>query len=272
MEQLKEFRTSFLMYDIFGYFLPGFFFTCLIVIDYDMSRIIEFYVDHNNSLSALPQKNIQYKLDYLFRFLTWNTENDFKFTTLAIYIFFCYLIGHILAALSSFLIEAQFNARLLGFPSTNLLSTNERSWWQRRFERYTQHFGKAFIEKFVGVFEARFGPEAERRDYFWLCFSDIAKHCPVGYNRAIHFLNLYGFSRNIACCFLIYIPLRCLVALALGSPINLYSGLILFGYFCCGLVMIKNYLKLFFRQCIELYYHFYSLHTDKTTNHSNGTT
>jgi hypothetical protein len=270
MEQLKEFRSSFLMYDIFGYFLPGFFFTCLIIIDYDLTRIIDFYVGHNNSLATLDQENLRYKLDYLFRFFTWNTESDFKFTTLAIYIFFCYLIGHIIAAMSSFLIEAQFNAKLLGFPSTNLLLTGKRTWFQRRFKRYTQQYDEIFIRKFIEVFEKRFGTEPGQRDYFWLCFSDVAKYCPVGYNRTIHFLSLYGFSRNIGCCFLIYIPLRFLVWLIFGSPITGYESAILIGYFLCGLIMIKNYLKLYFRQCVELYYHFYSLHTDKNPN-TNGT-
>jgi hypothetical protein len=263
MEKLKGFRSSFLMYDFFGYLLPGFFFLCLIIIDYDLSAIMQFYKSHGDSIETLQKGMLHYKFDYLFRFLTWNTDSDFKFTTLIILILFCYLLGHIIAAVSSLIIEVWFNEKLLGFPSENLLSKNKRDWFQKIFKNYTKHFNENFIEKFTQIFEKRFGTEPDQKDYFWLCFSDICKHTPVGYNRITHFLKLYGFSRNIAACFLIYIIQRVFFAFILCERINHYSGLILIVYFCCSLIMIKNYLKLYYRQCAELYYHFYSLHTDE---------
>jgi hypothetical protein len=261
MEQLKEFRNSFLLYDVFGYFLPGFFFVCLLIIDYDLSKIMEFYSEHH-TLRGIEDEKILYKLDYLFRFLTWNTESDFKFTTLVIFIFFCYLLGHVIAALSSYVIEQWFNRRFLGFPSENLIDSSERNWFRTRFAFYTKGFTNEFAKKFEKVFRERFGTEPVVKDYFWLCFSDICKHSPVGYNRVIHFLNLYGFSRNICAAFIIYIVFRIILCITLNSPIHGFTWFILVSYSFGAFIMLINYLKLFYRQCIELYYHFYSLHTN----------
>ncbi|MEQ8534789.1 MAG: hypothetical protein RIB86_23255, partial [Imperialibacter sp.] len=87
MINIKAFRNSFFIYDIFGYFLPGFFFLCLIIIEYDITSILNFYWEHD-TLEGLKEANLKFKFDYLFNFLTWNSDNDFKFTTLILLLFF----------------------------------------------------------------------------------------------------------------------------------------------------------------------------------------
>lgn len=264
MERLREFRSSFWFYDIMGYLLPGFFFVCLVIIDYDLSTLMRFNAAHKNGLESLTLENVHFKMEYFFNFLTWNTDSDFKFTTILIMMLFCYVIGHIIAAISSYLIERLFNNGLLKFPSENLLDNSKRNWFQKRFKNYTRAFDEEFIMKFKSIFALRFGSEPKNKDVFWLCFADISNRSPMGFNRVTHFVNLYGFSRNISGALLIYIILRILVSAI--STIDVYTLIILGFYFSGALIMTKNYLKLYYRQCAELYYHFYALHTDKELN------
>lgn len=262
MEKIKGFKNSFFVYDFFGYLLPGFFFICLFIVDYDFTKVIEYYYS-KKTLYGLNRHDGTFLYDYLFSYLTWNSDRDFKFTGLILLILFCYTLGHIIAALSSFIIEKCFNQFFLGFPSSNLLTIGKRTWLQRIFKNYTSPFSKEFIKDFNDIFEQRFGVNKSSKDKYWLCFSDISKYLPMAYNRIIHFLNLYGFSRNVAGAFLIYLVIRICILLPIGSRISGINWITLGIFLLSAAINIKNYLKLYYRQCSEIYYHFYSLHTDK---------
>jgi hypothetical protein len=263
MEKLSQFRSSTIVYDIFGYLLPGFFFVSLIIIDFDFGHILKFYFTHNHSLKQISESDFTYKLSYLFNFLTWNTDSDFKFTTLLMLIMFCYLLGHVIAAVSSLVLEVWLNKKLLGFPSENLLDEGKRNWVQKKFKNYTKPFSSDFIKCFQEKFEGRFGKFKDRSSYYWLCFGEISQLNPVAFNRTMHFLSLYGFSRNVSACFFIYVFFRVSLHFCSHLSLNKFNLLILAIYFAIGFIMFKNYLKLFSRQCSELYYHFYVLHSDQ---------
>jgi|GEM_PF-1965372 len=262
MEKLNQFRSSSLMYDIFGYLLPGFFFICLLIIDFDFGAILTFYSEHKHSLSELRHGMIHYKMTYLFQFLTWNSASDFKFTTLIMLVMFCYLLGHIIAAVSGEVLEKWINQKCLGFPSENLLSETKRTWIQCIFKGYTKAFDSDFIILFNKKFINRFGDVKDKKAYFWLCFGEVSLLHPVAYNRVLHFLSLYGFSRNVSACFFIYIFSRLGISLIGNVHFDKNNVIILCVYFIVGLIMYKNYLKLFYRQCAELYYHFYTISTN----------
>lgn len=262
MENIKGFKNSFVVYDFFGYLLPGFFFCCLFIVDYDLTKVLNHYYN-NRSLIGLERNHDTFVLDYFFKYLTWNSDSNFKFATLILFILFCYTLGHIIAAVSSFIIERSFNKNCLGFPSKNLLLNSKRTWFQRVFKNYTNPFEESFITDFNKVFEQRFNNSHSFKDKYWLCFSDIAKYLPTAYNRIIHFLNLYGFSRNVAAAFMIYLIIRLSFLWPIGSKIGGLNWIVLGIFLFAMLINIKNYLKLYYRQCIEVYYHFYSLHTDK---------
>lgn len=261
MENLQQFKPGNLVYDLFGYFLPGFFLLCLIIIDFDLGRIMEFYFKHNHTLKDIEKAGINYKLNYLFNFLTWNTDSEFKFTTLFILIVFCYLIGHVIAAISSLVLETFLNKKILGLPSSNLLNKTSRNWFQKIFMNYTKCFDHGFIDEFERVFILRFGSIAFKRSIYWLCFGELSMQHPVAFNRAMHFLSLYGFSRNVAACFFIYSSGRLLLACCTHLDMTFYNMMINFCYIIIGIVMFKNYLKLYYRQCAEIYYQFYALRT-----------
>ena len=267
MERLKEIRSSFWFYDILGYLLPGFFIICLLIIDYDLTELIKFKEIHNsiNTINTSSDTLANFKIQYFFRFLSWDHGgNDFKFTTLFIMLLFCYIIGHMIAAISSFFIETRFNQSLLGYPSKNLFDEGKRNWFQNIFKNYTKPFDKDFIQDYKSVFKSRFNlTECNSKDIFWLSFSDISKNSPVGFSRTSHFLTLYGFNRNIAATFFIYIVLRLNAIWLFKSEFTCTNFIIMLFYILFGLIMIKNYLKLYKRQCTEVFYQFYSLNTEK---------
>lgn len=67
MERLNKVRSSFWFYDIFGYLIPGLFFICLIIIDYDVSTLMRFNSTHNEGIQELTygngKENIHFKLE-----------------------------------------------------------------------------------------------------------------------------------------------------------------------------------------------------------------
>ncbi|MBS1623497.1 MAG: hypothetical protein JST83_05725 [Bacteroidetes bacterium] len=181
-------------------------------------------------------------------------------------VLFCYLLGHIIAAISSQVLEKWLNKNPLGFPSENLLTEGKRHWFKRWFfNGYTKSFDSQFLALFNEEFKKRFGVIDDKKSYFWLCFGEVAKHHPVAFNRVMHFLSLYGFSRNVSACFFVYTISRIILIPFTHLQFSRNNAFILVIYFIIGLIMYKNYLKLYYRQCVELYYHFYTMRTDKST-------
>lgn len=266
MERLKEIRASFWFYDILGYLLPGFFIICLLIIDYDVTELIKFKDLHHsiNSINTSKETLVNFKIQYFFRFLSWDEGgNDFKLTTLFILLLFCYIIGHMIAAISSFFIETNFNKRFLSYPSVNLFDEGRRSWIQKRFKNYTKSFDNDFINDYKKIFKSRFNlTDCNSKELFWLSFADVSKNSPVGFSRTSHFLTLYGFNRNIAATFFIYIGLRVLAVFLFNSEFTCTNLVIMIFYALFGLIMIKNYLKLYKRQCTEVIYQFYAHNTE----------
>lgn len=271
MNSIKDFASPFTLYDFFGYFFPGFFFLLILIIEYDGGDLMEFYV--NNPLKPYSlycyEQNFtkDLKLYYFDRFLS-DTESNFRFLPFIALVMLSYLLGHVIASFSSLIFEYGIVNFILGYPSVNLLrKPTTLNWIQKTARKITHPFCNALEDDFVKDFEyllkSRFGAHTHIRNYFWLCFTDLAKYTPIGYKRVVHFLNLYGFARNVSMCFLIYIVFRILILKTfLNSHLNAYNWLILGVYLLVSIAMFWNYIKLFRRQCAELYFHFYSLHKD----------
>lgn len=110
-----------------------------------------------------------------------------------------------------------------------------------------------------------FGYDVHKDDYYWLCYSYIITTKPFLAPRVHHFVNLYGFSRNITAAILLYLLGRILVLnLILESQMDCYSFLIWTILLFAGIFMFWNYLKLYKRQAIDIYYLFISI--KKTEN------
>ncbi len=109
-----------------------------------------------------------------------------------------------------------------------------------------------------------YGYDVNKEDYYWLFYSFIITNRPYLAPRVHHFVNLYGFSRNVCATFLIYIFLRiCFLNWVIGLPINLATWSILILFIFIAFFMFWNYIKLFKRQAVDIYFLFLSVIHDK---------
>ncbi len=305
---MKATSIPFTVYDVLGYLLPGLFFLTLLVFEYDMGRALTYYLSHKLSFTGIEGEAVRYKLPYIMKFLSWQqTPTDFKFVPFVLLIVLAYLIGHIISAVSSTVIEKLFLSSSLQYPDSNLfyelvekrdtplrietwrLLRQETRWWMfpKRlfvslvswvkhawqsfwrffFPRYCHPLDTEFTTAFKQKIDARFGCQVELRSYYWLCYADIIRHLPTSYQRNQHFVSLYGFSRNTATAFWLYVAFRFASRLVYGhfgitymlSPANQF---ILGTYMVIGGILFLSYLKIFRRQTMEMFYAFFALHSD----------
>ena len=276
MAEFKAPAIPFAAYDFFGYLLPGVFFVAIFIFEYDIGKALTFYLDHGRSFDNLSKDAELYKLPYLMKFLAWDQfPSDFKVVPFILLLIACYLLGHIIAALSSTVIEKFTVSKFLGYPSNNLfeiLQDPPRKFGffgrmaRKNAARYCQPFDAAFVAKFKSAIDERFDYEVGYKDYYWLSFADIVRYLPAAYQRTMHFVSLYGFTRNTCAAFLLYVPLRLftkLFYLILDVPFAMHATnwFILGAYFVIGLFLFASYLKHYRRQTIELFFAFYALHT-----------
>lgn len=254
----KSINQSLNLYSIFGYLLPGFFLVSLLIIDYDFSKLMRTY-DQTGKLSLQDIKALDLKINYVADFFSTGTMSDFKFIPFLIFLFFCYLIGHLVSALSSFFLERILVKETMGYPSTILLGGIQPK-WKFFFGNYRRPLKSQMIGKLKLLINENYSFEVNKDDYYWLCYSYIITVKPFLAPRVHHFVNLYGFSRNIATSIFIYLFLRLVILNCyLGSDMDQYSWLTWGIFLIAGLFMFWNYLKLFRRQAIDIYFLFLSI-------------
>ena len=254
----RSINQSLNLYSIFGYLLPGFFFTSLIIIDYDLSKIFRRY-GQEKTMTLESLKLMDLKVNYILDFFSTGTMSDFKFIPFIIFLFFCYLIGHIISAFSSFIIERHLVKVTMGFPSKILVAGLQPK-CKLLFGNYRRPLKSQMIGELKSLINKTFGYSVHKDDYYWLCYSYIITTRPFLSPRVHHFVNLYGFSRNITASILLYISIRLiLLNLILGSKMDCYSWLTWSLLLFAGMFMFWNYLKLFKRQAIDIFYLFLSI-------------
>lgn len=218
-------KTTFWAYDIFGYLIPG-----LLVLE-------AFLVGTRQGQSLFAPKG-----------------NELGYADLAAIVGAAYLVGHCVAALSSLFLERVLLKHVLAYPTVRMFalpSQQQAKWVFASYRRpYSAGFQQLFDERFESVFAFRaHGREADEHDRFWLAWEFISVHHPVGYRRATHFLELYGFSRNASLSFLVlaFLPLvpdwRSTYTNWTWVTFSLVAALVLF----------VNYVKLLRRMNDEVY-------------------
>jgi hypothetical protein len=254
----KSINQSLNLYSLFGYLLPGFFFSSLIIIDYDLTKIFRHY-GQENKLTLEGLKLMDLKVYYILDFFSTGTMSDFKFIPFVIFLFFCYLIGHLISAFSSFLIERLIVKEIMGFPS-KILVAGVQPKYSLLFGNYRRPFKGQMIGELKLLMNKTFGYSIHKDDYYWLCYSYIISAKPFLAPRVHHFVNLYGFSRNIAAAILLYLSFRLFfLNFILCSVMDFYSWLTWAFLFFASFLMFWNYLKLFKRQAVDIYYLFFSI-------------
>jgi hypothetical protein len=227
-------RTPFWPYDIFGYLLPGLIVLIALV---------------GASQPDFPSRVVQ----------------NLTTTDVVLAILGAYIIGHLMAALSSRLVERELLARLCGYPTEimlQLVAKQEHSRGKGRrlaawiirlvqpeyFRPYSAQFQVAFRTQFRTAFNMA-AEDADAHDIFWLCWEYIALTHPICYRRATHFLELYGFTRNAAMSLAIvaatpWVPWW-------DDPMSTKGWMVLSLSF--SILLFANYLKLIRRMNDEVY-------------------
>lgn len=240
-------RGYFWAYDIFGYLLPG-----LVLM----------------ALLAAGNETVGKPIIDLWTSNHW--QNVFVVAG------FAYVVGHVIAAASSWALERHLLKNTLGWPTQRMfgLKIEHKGFFTKccliRFLLrwgvtpillwVVPDYGRAYSPSFQKTVRDRMRdviPEHsdDFHDWFWLVWNYVAHHHPVAHKRATHFLELYGFSRNLAmtllgACLLPFLntwkeplPRWMWITLCLGSAVLLFS----------------NYAKLLRRLNDEVYRAFVSL-------------
>jgi hypothetical protein len=259
----NQIRQPLNLYSIFGYLLPGFFLTSLLVIDYDVSAILRLH-DSGKPVKLESIKCLDLKVTYILDFFSSGTLSDFKFIPFLLFLLFCYLLGHLISAFSSFLFERILVKETMGFPSSILVSGKEKVKLRFLLGNYRRPLKSQMIKELKDEVKNTFGFSVNKEDYYWLLYSYIISARPYLAPRVHHFVNLYGFSRNMAATFVIYIMLRITFLKWIANSQMDWAVWSVMALFMVGsFFMFWNYLKLFKRQAVDVYYLFLSIRHDK---------
>lgn len=201
-------KIPFTIYDFFGYLFPGGILWVLIFFIEDFSFLIRHSIW---GVSKRPESG------FLFEGFS-KAFNQTLFINTLLVLLVSYITGHIVSSLSSYLFERVVVERFMGYPAVNLfrkrhqskIKNKPKNWiiklssfiFRASFGKYFRPYTEEFIKQYEIQFEKRFMLKATNgSDLFWLSFEYIADNCPVSLARSLHFLNLYGFSRNLSMTF-----------------------------------------------------------------------
>ncbi|MCE9597051.1 MAG: hypothetical protein K8S54_03705 [Spirochaetia bacterium] len=239
----------FTLYDFFGYLLPGVVFWMAMLLSLDATHFVLGMLAYQQPMwGSSQQLRIFHAVQELVKGSPW-----FISVSSAL---LCYITGHLVSAISSFFGERLFVERTLGYPGRNLFLKNAPTgFWAtifRKFVRpYSPEFQKAFNKQFKHIFGIDGGNPNDR---FWLAFEYIAHWCPSAFARSMHFLNLYGFNRNISYSLILAAVASCVVMWLRKYPCPLLIPLLLI---VASLPFYWNYLKLLRRLNDEVFRSFY---------------
>jgi len=182
-------------------------------------------------------------------------ENELSGTQLLIFIVASYVVGHVVASVSSALLERRLTYGLLGRPTENLFGSAQVTGWRRAFAAYCIPLPAATQARVL----------AKARDSAGLTDADEALrlHCFGVASKAEHvrgsmsiFLNLYGFARNVSMAALL--AALVLVISALDNDDVAATELLAGALFALivGVVLYFRYLKFYRLHAHELYVHY----------------
>ena len=233
---MKTIKSPFTLYDFFGYLFPGITFGLLSL---PCPHFREICSDFYSSLNVFGLKS-----NWALMILT--------------IVVVGYIVGHVIAALSSLLLERLIVEKFLRYPTDNLFFATpgkKKNLFPKFRSAYSKEFQQSFKSRFVETFKLDFVHPA---DIFWCSFEYVALHCNEAFLRSLNFLNLYGFSRNLSMAFL----LGGLLSFVLHHIVPVNEPSIIWSYIFVSLIisvfMFWNYLKLLRRLNDEVFRAFYA--------------
>ncbi len=108
-----------------------------------------------------------------------------------------YIIGHMIANISGFLLERNMVRRVLLSPEETLFQEKQTTGWARIFPGFYQPFPKEIQSRILTKAREKADIEIPGRALFLHCHA-IVKRDEATQARLNSFLNLYGFCRNVS--------------------------------------------------------------------------
>lgn len=131
----------------------------------------------------------------------WLTMKEIPIGIGFLFLVTAYILGHLMAHLSSVILETYFLRKVLKSPEIHLFSEPSKSFWRYLFPGNFKPFSVETKERVLSCAEEE-GVSDIGRALFFHCHPIVKKEQAV-LERLNSFLNLYGFSRNISMSFFI---------------------------------------------------------------------
>ncbi len=202
---------------------------------------------------------LAFSIDYFFNDLALFKTQEPKAIQSIIVFLLIYIMGHILAAPSAWLLETKFVKKYLGHPRETLLKpTTNPQGSVLFFREYYRPLAKDVIAKIRNKFSIKDDKELTPEkcgDIFHLIYSKV-KSNELSLNRLNIFLTLYGFARNVSfTCFIITIMI--LIQFIIQDHWCKWYWLLIF--FFTGIVMLFRFLKFFRYYVYDMYLSYLAL-------------
>lgn len=108
-----------------------------------------------------------------------------------------YVVGHVIASISSFVLERVLVGKVLGWPNANLFGRSNAPGWLKQLLGFYYGALPAETQKAVLDKAVQSGVSAPGEALFWLAFAK-ARSSDRTMGRLNDFLNQYSFCRNVA--------------------------------------------------------------------------
>jgi len=186
----------------------------------------------------------------------WLIKKDLWTVHVAFWTMLAYIIGHIIANISSFLLEHKFLREVLISPEETLFDEEKRKgFWPKLFPIYYKPFPEE-TRKRVLIKAKKAGINNPGRGLFFHCHPLVIsqKHTSA---RLGTFLNLYGFSRNISMAGLLAASVLIIGMISTGFSVQKVWWVIVaigvtFGMLYRYLKFFKHYTEEVFRAYAEM--------------------
>ena len=160
-----------------------------------------------------------------------------------------YIAGHLIAHLSSLILESWLLRKVIGCPEDYLLCARDRNAWARLFPANFKPLPEPTRERIRKRANVE-GVPVSGRALFYHCHA-IVKHDEVTLDRLSSFLKLYGFCRNM-CLALVASAILLLIGLARASASGPNAGTWAIMATGASVVMFYRYLKFYRHYALEV--------------------
>ncbi|MEE8375026.1 MAG: hypothetical protein V3S26_01725 [Acidimicrobiia bacterium] len=163
-----------------------------------------------------------------------------------------YVIGHVVAAMSSFLLERRLTRGVIGSPTDLLFEQEATEGWRRVFGQYHKPLPEKTAERVLSKAKKAASIESPGEALFFHCFG-VVRQDEYPRQRLATFLNLYGFARNVAMAALIG-AVMIGVSVFFNDRVDqalLWAGSLL--TLLVSVAMYFRYLKFYRQYSVELY-------------------